>query len=76
MRLYVIAEVPENLVNKWLQYMRDWDQQPEHKEAGCHFEVAADAPNLSLKEMVELIRVDPELTFTKLFTRPNFNQDD
>jgi len=72
MRVYTIAEVPDQLVQKWLQHLRDFDSQ----NPGCHFNVAADAPNLSVTEMMELIKVNPELTFQKLFERPNFNQDD
>jgi len=72
MRVYTIAEVPDQLVQKWLQHLRDFDT----KHPGCHFNVAADAPNLSVTEMVDLIRIDPGLTFQKLFARPNFNLDD
>ena len=72
MRVYTIAEVPDQLVQEWLQHLRDFDT----KHPGCHFNVAADAPNLSVTEMVDLIRIDPGLTFQKLFARPNFNLDD
>ena len=71
MKVYTIATVPDELVQKWLQHLRDFDTA----NPGCHFEVAADAPNLTVREMLELIKVSPDLTFQKLFTRPNFNDD-
>jgi len=72
MKVYTIATVPDELVQKWLQHLRDFDTG----NPGCHFEVAADAPNLTIREMMELIKVDPALTFQKLFSRPDFSDDD
>jgi hypothetical protein len=65
-KIFVRAEVPEPLVQRWLQHMRDFDSAHH----GCHFEVAMDAPpDESLIEMVEKLRVNPELTFTQIFER-------
>lgn len=62
MKIFTIAHVPDELANDWLQHLRDFDSAHE----GCHFEVAADAPDMSLPEMVEAIRVEPGLSFTEL----------
>jgi hypothetical protein len=36
---------------------------------GCHFEIGVDAPDEPLAAMVERLRIDPALTFTKIFER-------
>lgn len=66
MKIYTIAHVPVALQQKWLQHLRDFDTA----NPGCHFEVAIDAPpDESLTEMVQRLRVNPELTFHKIFER-------
>jgi hypothetical protein len=64
-KIFTIAHVPEELQQAWLQHLRDFDSS----HSGCHFEVALDAPDASLEEMVERLRVEPSLTFTKIFER-------
>lgn len=64
-KIFTIAEVPQGLEQAWLQHLRDFDAA--HPE--CHFVVAADAPNLSFIEMLEMIKVEPKLTFTEIFER-------
>jgi hypothetical protein len=64
-KIFTIAHVPEELQPAWLQHLRDFDTA----HPGCHFEVALDAPDASLEEMVERLRVEPSLTFTKIFER-------
>ena len=51
--------------------MRNFDSQHE----GCHFEIAADAPNLTVAEMTEIVKISPRLTFEQIFRR-NPNEDD
>lgn len=64
-KLWTVAQLPEELVQTWLQHLRDFDQA----HPGCHFDVAADAPDLTLAEMLEAVRVDPALTFTQVIER-------
>lgn len=65
MKIFTIAHVPDDLHQAWLQHLRDFDIA----HPGCHFEVAGDAPEASLAEMIEQLRVEPGLTFTKIFRR-------
>lgn len=64
-KVFLVAHLPPDLERAWLQHVRDFDVA----HPGCHFEIAADAPELSLREMVEMLRVEPELTFQELFSR-------
>ena len=64
-KVFAVAHLPEDKVQAWLQHMRDFDT----RNLGCHFEVAIDGPEISLVEMVEQLRIDPALTFTKIFER-------
>jgi hypothetical protein len=66
MKVFTIAEVPDELEQKWLQHLRDFDVA----HPGCHFQVMADAaPNVSVADMVERLRVEPALSFTEIFER-------
>jgi hypothetical protein len=62
MKIFTVAEVPEELAQAWLQHLRDFDTA----HAGCHFTVVADAPDMPASKAVELIKVDPPLDFTTL----------
>lgn len=64
-KIFTIAEVPDGLAHAWLQHLRDFDAT--HPE--CHFVVCADAPNQSMAEMLEMLKVNPDLTFTDIFKR-------
>lgn len=64
-KICTIATVPDELAQAWLQHLRDFDTA----HPGCHFEVAADAPNMSLVQMVETVRVNPSLKFLSMFRR-------
>jgi hypothetical protein len=46
-KIITVAEIGEEVVQEWLQYLRDFDV----KHPGCHFQVTADAPAFSLEEM-------------------------
>ncbi len=65
MKVFIRAHIPPELQQKWLQHVRDFDVT----NPGCHFEVIAEAPDVSLFEMMERLRVEPELTFTQIFER-------
>jgi len=64
-RIFTVAEVPNQLAHAWLQHMRDFDAA--HPD--CHFEIFADAPNMSVAEIVEVVKLHPNLTFTEIFKR-------
>lgn len=67
MKIFTVAHVPDALANAWLQHLRDFDTA----NPGCHFEVIAEGagPKMTMKEMVEALRVEPELTVTEMFER-------
>lgn len=64
-KIFTIAEVPHGLEHAWLQHLRDFDTA--HPE--CHFVVCADAPNQPLSEMIDMLKVEPTLTFSQIFER-------
>jgi hypothetical protein len=64
-KVFTIAQVPDELQQAWLQHLRDFDTA----HPGCHFEVLFDAPDQSLGEMVEALRVNPALTFQQVIKR-------
>ena len=67
LKIFTVAHVPDELANDWLQHLRDFDQA----HPGCHFEIMLDAPTKTVREMAELLRVDPELSFTEILERKN-----
>ena len=64
-KIFTRADIPERWQQEWLQHLRDFDAS----HPGCHFEVMADAPEASLAEIVDMLRVDPALTFTAIWER-------
>ena len=64
-KLFIVAHVPPELERALLQHVRTFDTQ----HPGCHFEIGIDGPDQSISEMVEMLRVAPALTFTKMFQR-------
>jgi hypothetical protein len=62
MKIFTVAEVPEELAQAWLQHLRDFDTA----HPGCHFQVVADAADMPTAKAVELIKIDPPLDFTTL----------
>jgi hypothetical protein len=64
-KICTVAHVAPALQQEWLQHLRDFDAA----HPGCHFEVGIDAPTESLGEMVERMRIEPELTFLEIFQR-------
>jgi transcriptional regulator with XRE-family HTH domain len=65
-KVYTVAHVPAPLQQAWLQHLRDFDVA----HPGCHFEVAIDGPpDVTLGEMVEVLRVNPGFTFQHVFER-------
>lgn len=64
-KLFIRVHVPAGLANAFVQHMRDFDTA--HPD--CHFEIAADLPDIPLAEAVEMVRVNPALTFVDVFKR-------
>jgi hypothetical protein len=67
-KIFTRANVPPELEQAWLQHLRDFDTA----HPGCHFEVMIDSqPDKSMADMLEMLKVTPALTFTKIFKRKN-----
>lgn len=64
-KIFTVAHVPEALSQAWLQHLRDFDTA----HPGCHFEVGVDGPEASFADMLKMLRVEPDLTFTKIYER-------
>lgn len=63
-KIFTRAHVPEDLANAWLQHLRNFDVA----HPGCHFEVAVDN-GTSVVDAVEMMRIEPALTFSRIFER-------
>lgn len=61
--IYTRAVVPDELLQKWLQHQRDFDVQ----NPGCHFEVLADAPEMSVGDIMMKLVVEPDLPVKAFF---------
>jgi len=64
-KIFTVAEVPPGLEHAWLQHLRDFDAA--HPD--CHFVVCADVQSATMADMLEMLKVEPKLTFTELFMR-------
>jgi len=64
-KVFTIAHMSQKLAQAWLQHLRDFDTA----HPGCHFEVAAEAPNATLAEVVRALTIEPSLTVTAIFER-------
>jgi hypothetical protein len=64
-KVFIIAHLPPALENAFLQHVRDFDIA----RPGCHFEMGVEGPDLTIVQMVEALRLDPALSFTKIFDR-------
>lgn len=65
MKIFTVADVPDDLAQAWLQHLRDFDAA----HPGCHFEVAADLPDMPLAKAIELLQINPGLDFQAVFKR-------
>jgi hypothetical protein len=63
--IFTKAHIPEELAQAWLQHLRDFDTA----HPGCHFEVGVDGPEASIADMIKMTRVEPGLTFAKIWQR-------
>jgi len=64
-KIYTISHVPEELQQKWLQHLRDFDAA----HPGCHFQVFADAPDVASDDVIKMMVINPDLTFQQFFER-------
>jgi len=64
-KIFTVADVPEALAQKWLQHLRDFDAA----HPGCHFQVAADAPDMPMAKIIEMLQINPGLDFQAVFER-------
>jgi hypothetical protein len=65
MKIATVADVPDELGNAWLQHLRDFDAA----HPGCHFQVMASAPKLNLREIAEMLEVNPSLDLIDIIQR-------
>ena len=57
MKIITIAEIPDELGNAWFQHVRNFNVA--HPE--CKFQAVANAPDKSVKELKEMLNVQPSL---------------
>lgn len=57
MKICTVADVPDELAQAWLQHMRDFDAT----HPGCHFQVVAEANDMSTEQMLASLVLDPPL---------------
>ena len=68
--IFTRAHLPDGLSQKWLQHLRDFDAA----NPGCHFEAFTEAPDVSIADALKMLRVEPGLTFTKIFERAKWSK--
>jgi hypothetical protein len=58
------CDVPDELMQQWLQHLRDFDTA----HTGCHFEVAAETDAIvPVSDMLAMLRVEPALSFIEAY---------
>jgi len=65
MKITTIADVPDELAQEWLQHLRTFDAA----HPGCHFVVRAHAPDMSTRDMMKALEVDPPFDHTEVKQR-------
>jgi hypothetical protein len=63
--IFARAKLPAALGQAWLQHMRDFDSA----HPGCHFEILGDAPDQTLAEIVEMMKLNPGFSFNRVIER-------
>ena len=69
-KIFTVAHVPEHLQQKWLQHLRDFDTD----NPDCHFQVAVEGPEVDFADAIKLLRVEPGLTFSKIYQRAKWSK--
>ena len=57
MRSVILAEIPDELAQQWLQYVRDFDVA----HPGCHFNIIAVAPDMTVSDLMRATEIAPPL---------------
>jgi len=64
-RIYTRATVPDELEQRWLQHLRDFDRA----HPGCHFEVVVESETMSIHDLMHAIDVNPKLDYQLFLKR-------
>lgn len=64
MRTLTLANMPDDLTQAWAQHVRDFDVA----HPGCDFKIAGDAPDMTMAQLMDAVKVDPPLPY-QLFER-------
>ena len=63
MKIVIISEVPDELVQEWLQHIRDFDVSHTGKMG---FRVIAHDPEKTTKEIMEIMNINPPFIHKKV----------
>jgi hypothetical protein len=63
MKIVTIVELPHDLIQSWLQHVRDFDIAHPSK---CEFSAIAHAPDMSVKELNDMINTSPPFAIRKI----------
>jgi hypothetical protein len=69
--IHTTAYVPDDLAKDWLQHLRDFDA----KHPQCHFAIVADAPDMTLTQLIDVTKITPALDFTAILPGKEQAQD-
>jgi hypothetical protein len=61
--VFIVANVPPELLKEFMQHVRNFDAA----HPGCHFKIVANAPDMPMSAMIETLRLDPELASLQTF---------
>lgn len=64
-KIHIIGDVPVEIADEWMQHMRDFDIA----HPGCHFQVFALAPEMTIEEVRRMMNVDPPLPFKDIYRK-------
>jgi hypothetical protein len=70
-KVFIIGHVSPDLEHTFMQYVRDFDTN----HPGCHFQIAMDGPSMTIEQMMDVVKIDPPLTFRQIFERPKLVPD-
>jgi len=64
-KIHTIADVPVDVADAWLQHLRDFDTA----HPGCHFQVFALAPEMTIEEVRHMMDIDPPLPVKNIYRK-------
>jgi len=65
-KFYIIADIPAGSEKQLLQHIRDFDSA----HPGCHFKIIGDAPDATIEEVTEMLRISPAFQLFDIIRRP------